>query len=129
MQKLTLRTVGVRHLASDGKNDVGEFDESHLRTYVASLPGSYPSSDSSTSAGQRSGSMPGPSTAARSRPGGLSAGLGRAQFTAAVEARKKRLLSSDRDLSEQEAFRLASKQIPKEQPDLLANYRADVRKI
>jgi hypothetical protein len=33
MQKLTLRQVGVRHVASDGKNDVGEFDEA-LRRYM-----------------------------------------------------------------------------------------------
>ncbi|MGD0225037.1 MAG: hypothetical protein ABSF71_22135 [Terriglobia bacterium] len=129
MQKLTLRTVGVRHVASDGKNDVGEFDEAHLRSYVASLPGSFTVPDSSTAAGQRPGHMPGGPTAAGVRPGGLSAGLGRARFSRAVEERKSELLLSDPELGELEAHRLASNQIAKQRPDLLADYRADAQKI
>jgi hypothetical protein len=129
MQKLKLRTVGARHVASDGKNDVGEFDEAHLRSYVAQLPGSYTVPDSSTAAGQRPGYMDGPPTAAGVKPGGLSAGVARRRFTNAIETRKNALLSSDPELNELEAHRLACSQIAREQPDLLANYRADVQKI
>jgi len=116
-------------VASDGKTDVGEVDEAHLRSYVASLPGSYTVPDSDTAAGQRPGYMPGGPTAAGVRPGGLSAGLGRAQFTRAVEDRKSELLSSDPNLGELEAHRLASNQVARQRPDLLANYRADAQKI
>jgi hypothetical protein len=111
MQNLKLRTVGnSRHVASDGKNDVGEFDEAHLRAYVACLPGSY--------------TVPKPE-----RAGGLSTAGASRRFAEAVETRKARLLSSDRELRELEALRMASSQIAKEDPSLLSAYRADVQKI
>jgi hypothetical protein len=50
----------------------------------------------------------------------------RRQFAEAVETRKKQLLSSNRDLSELEAQRLAASQISKENPELLHAYRGDV---
>ena len=114
MQNLKLRTVGTRHVASverDGKHeDVGEFDEAHLRAYVATLPGSYTVLPSK-------GSL---------QMSVIGSGV---RFADAVETRKKRLLSSDSELSELEASRMASSQIAKENPSLLANYRADVQEI
>jgi hypothetical protein len=115
MQNLKLCTVGTRHVASverDGKHeDVGEFDEAHLRAYVATLPGSYTVLPSQRSSPQLS-----------VRGSGV-------RFADAVEARKKRLLSSDSELSELEAHRRASLQIAKEDPSLLSAYRADVQEI
>ena len=110
MQNLKLRTVGARHVVSDGKNDVGEMDEAHLRAYVATLPGSYTVLPS----------QPSPQLSVRGSA---------VRFADAVEARKKRLLSSDSELSELEAQRMASSQIAKENPSLLSAYRADVKRI
>jgi len=114
MQNLKLRTVGTRHVASverDGRHeDVGEFDEAHLRAYVATLPGSYTVVPS-----QRSPQL-------NVRGSGV-------RFADAVETRKRRLLSSDSGLSELEAHRMASLQIAKEDPSLLSAYRRDVQEI
>jgi hypothetical protein len=113
-----LRQVGTRHIVSietGGRNqDVGEVGEAHLRAYVATLPGSYTVPDSSTSAGERPGGQP---------------GLDQARFTRAVQDAKNLLLSSDPQMSEIEAHRLASGQIAKQRPDLLRKYRADVRRV
>jgi hypothetical protein len=110
MQNLKLRQVGARHVVSDGKNDIGEIQESHLRAYAASLPGSYTVLPS----------QPSPQLSARGSA---------VQFADAVETRKTRLLSSDSELSDLEATRMASSQIAKENPSLLSAYRADVQKI
>ena len=111
MQNLKLRTVGIRHVASDGKNDVGEIDEAHLRAYVATLPGSYTVLPSQKPSAQ------------------LSVKGSAVRFADAIETRKRRLLSSDGELSELEAHRMASSQIAKENPSLFAAYRKDVEEI
>jgi hypothetical protein len=110
MQNLKLRQVGTRHVVSDGKNDIGEIQESHLRAYAASLPGSYTVLPS----------QPSPQLSVRGSA---------VRFADAVKTHKNRLLSSDSELSELEAYRMASSQIVKEDPSLLAAYRADVREI
>jgi hypothetical protein len=40
VKKLTLRQEGTRNIVSDGENDLGHIREAHLKSYVASLPGS-----------------------------------------------------------------------------------------
>lgn len=110
MQNLSLRQVGVRHVVSDGKSDLGELPEAHLRAYVASLPGSY--------------TVPNRETQSTAKNG-----FSRAQFADAVEQRKIRILASDPELKELEAHRLASSQIVKENPAMLSAYRSDVREI
>ncbi|HMD85147.1 MAG TPA: hypothetical protein VKO18_10660 [Terriglobia bacterium] len=114
MQNLRLRTVGTRHVASverGGRNeDVGEFDEAHLRAYVASLPGTY--------------TVPSPQ-----KTTGLSTAFAREQFADRVETRKRTLLAEDNNLAELEAFRRATSEITREYPSLLAAYRADVEEI
>ena len=132
MQKLKLRTVGTRHVASDGTKDVGEFDEAHFRAYVASLPGSYETAtapDGSTAAGRRPGQMPGPQSGGNVPRGGMSRGEARQEFTRAVETDKRRLLSEDASLTELEAHRLAADRIAKANPSLLAAYRMDIEEI
>lgn len=110
MQNLKLRQVGVRHVCSDGRNDLGELPEAHLRAYVASLPGSYTIDTRGTQPAARNG-------------------LSRAQFADAVKQRMIRLLASDPELKELEAHRLASSQIMKENPAMLSAYRADILEI
>ncbi len=110
MQQLSLRQVGVRHVVSDGRNDLGELPEAHLRAYVATLPGSYtvPASDRKLS---------------------RNAGLETVRFADAVETRRRTLLSSDPRLSDLEAVRMAIGLVLKENPAMLSSYRADVQEI
>jgi hypothetical protein len=90
----------------DGHNqDVGEIDEAHLRTYVASLPGSY----------------------AVPKREGMSRTFASKDFADAVQNRARRLASENTSLSDLEAFRLATSQILKSDPSWLAAYRKDVR--
>jgi hypothetical protein len=115
MENLKLRQVGTRHIASafrNGRNeDVGEIDEAHLRAYAARLPGSY--------------------TVPNSAPKDTGRGEGFAcrEFSAAVLNRAQQIRSSDSELSELEAHRLAMAQVAKENPNLPARYRTDAKEI
>ncbi len=122
---LKLRQVGTRHVASvvrDGRNeDVGEVQEAHLRAYCASLPGSwqtYPKDAAAMSRGGRGANV-------RT----LSKGEAQRAFTQAIQTRKALLLSQHRELSELEAHRLATQQVVKSEPNLVAAYRADIEEV
>lgn len=123
---LQLRQVGTRHVASvvEGgqRKDVGEVQEAHLRAYCASLPGSYVVPDSKNVAGMSRGNR-------RIEVTTFSKGEARQNFTQAVEAHKRRLLSEDSTLTELEAHRMAMQRIAQADPALLAAYRADVEEI
>src|SRR5208337_3345477 len=128
MKELTLRRDGDQHVVSDGKNDLGQIEDGHLKAYTLKLPGAYyqtepPQAGAVTAAGQRPGAYPpsgaitggnvsrpvinDPPTAAGIRPGGMSRGEARRNFTQAMETHKKRLLSEDPRLTELDAHRLA----------------------
>jgi hypothetical protein len=145
MKELTLRRDGERHIVSDGKNDLGEIEDGHLKAYTMQLPGAYyqvepPRAGSVTAAGQRPGAYPpsgaitggnvprsviyDPPTAAGIKPGNAGALL-----TAGVQKEKARLLSRDPHLTELAAYRLATQRVTAGNPSLLAAYRADVKEI
>jgi hypothetical protein len=110
MKALKLRTVGVRHVVSDGKDDLGEIAEAHLRSYVAGLPGSY--------------EIPKPQAQT-----GFNTNYARERFADRVETRTAALMRADSTVSKLEAHRLAISQIAKEDSILLAAYRADIKEI
>ncbi len=122
---LKLRQVGTRHVASvfqNGRNeDVGEVQEAHLRAYCASLPGSWQSYPKDAAAMSRAGGGANVRT--------FSKGEARRIFAQAVQTRTALLLSQDRDLNELEAHRLATQQVTKSDPALVAEYRRDIEKI
>lgn len=53
----------------------------------------------------------------------------RRQFAREVEDRQRQLMNRNRELSELEAFRLASNEVSKEKPELLHSYRKDSESI
>jgi hypothetical protein len=108
MQNLKLARVGTLHVAygEDGKV-VGEVQEAHLKAYVTQLPGAHYQS-------------------AEQKDMGCSAAH---RFADAVKTRAHELRKADPDLSELEAHRMASSQVSKQNPGLLAAYRRDVQEI
>lgn len=118
MQQLNLRQLGVRHVVSDGRNDLGEIGEAHLRAYCASLPGSYQAYSKSAVGMSRGSQQRGIITSSR--------GEARQEFAQAVQTLRNRLLSEDNTLTELAAHRLAVERIANADPDLLTAYCKDI---
>jgi hypothetical protein len=108
MQNLRLGRVGTRHVAyDDAGKPVGEVQEAHLKAYVAGLPGAVYQTPEQKDAGC----------------------FAAYRFADAVKTRAYELRKADPQLSELEANRLASSQVSKQNPGLVAAYHADVEEI
>jgi hypothetical protein len=101
---ITLKKSGNSHEVYSGNNYLGNIEEQHLRGYVTNNLGARLAGASAT-------------------------GSARVSLAAAVADRKAVLMHDRRDLSASTAHLMATAQIARENPGLLAAYRADSKPL